>query len=106
MTAHIDNITVLFRSNYSDMIHISTVTVKPNYTTLENFQKSLNTNAMAVLSLQTNLGDLSLVLTVTELIKGYGNIPFKPSDNQVVPQSLQGCQKKAQQLHKGCFSSR
>jgi hypothetical protein len=75
--SEIDNIQALFRTKPEDMPRISTRTEKPTYTTIQKFQKKINENAIAILSLSTNLRHLALVLSPTNFAAANGGNAFR-----------------------------
>ena len=67
-----------FRIPPKEMPSLSTPSQAPSYTSLRAFQKALNHNAMSIISSQTDLGHLSLVITEKKYLKASNQVKFVP----------------------------
>ena len=73
-----DHVVSEFRIHPKDMPSLSTPTQAPSYSSLRDFQKALNHNAMSIHSSQTDLGHLSLVIKEEKYLKASNQVKFVP----------------------------
>ena len=73
-----DHVVSNFRIPPKEMPSLSTPSQAPSYTSLCAFQKALNHNAMSIVSSQTDLGHLSLVITEKKYLKASNQVKFVP----------------------------
>ena len=73
---NLDAITSQFETRSEDIPRISTSSTKPNYTSLKNFQDSIDANVLSIISTTTNLGHLALTRSPTEFTAANGTVPF------------------------------
>ena len=64
---NLDTITSHLETRSEDMTRISNSSTKPNYTSLKNFQDSIDANTFSIMSATTELGHLALTRSPTEL---------------------------------------
>jgi len=79
-----DHVVSEFRIQPKDMPSLSTSTQAPSYSSLRNFQKALNHNAMSIHSSQTDLGHLSLVITEEKYLKASNQVKFVPPTDPAI----------------------
>ena len=76
--AQIESINKAFLISPSEMPKLSTATTRPNYDTIQPFQRALDKNAMSIPSAQTPLGYLALTRSDTDYLTASSNIAFVP----------------------------
>ena len=74
------------------MPRISTSSTKPNYTSLKNFQDSIDENALSIMSYTTELGHLAITRSAEEFKAANNNVafvtPVNPGSAPTPPQAM------------------
>ena len=73
-----ESITSLFPIQPEHVPKICTPTEKPNFTSLQRFQRALDTNAMAIPSDSNELGHLALIVSTADFRDLNGSSYVKP----------------------------